>query len=52
MKEAEKIICPEDIGREAQARVSSELHQMCEVCIWVRSLRLDIKTQSSRGSHF
>jgi len=35
MEKAEKTICPVDIGWEAQACVSFELHQMCEVCIWI-----------------
>ena len=30
MQKAKKIICPADIGCEAHARVSSDLHQTCE----------------------
>ena len=35
MEEARKIICPTDIGCEAQAHVSSELHQTREVRVWI-----------------
>jgi len=41
MEEAEKIICPTDIGREAQARVPSKLHQTREVCVWEPKCRAE-----------
>jgi len=34
MEEARKVICLADVGREVQARISSEQHQMRGVRVW------------------
>ena len=41
MEESGKTICLIDTGREAQARVPSELHQTREVCIWIPKRRAE-----------
>ena len=41
MEEAGKTICSTYTGREAQARVPSELRQTHEVCVWIPKRRAE-----------